>query len=290
MTAIVRPSRPDDLAAIFDLAKLTGGGFTNLPADRGALAYVTNREIPAMPASMPGGRLLQITLAPATDPLSAITSEVIHLLPSATYAGMALAQAVANGDPPAVSLRCGDTAFDRAARAGFQHAMRNAPTPIALTLDSARDHAAPPFGCSAKGPNAGGTYLLDDINQSDPTSAAGLVTPAMASRDYPHSGKRFAKAFKDFHAREPDRFAIYGYEAAGLALNAITDAGETGDAVTRVATLKAALALRNRFGPVGHYDVLPNGQTTLYMFGIRSWPPDIKAEEEESRTIEVDRG
>jgi len=33
----VRPARADDFQAIYEMAKLTGGGFTNLPADKGAL-------------------------------------------------------------------------------------------------------------------------------------------------------------------------------------------------------------------------------------------------------------
>lgn len=33
----VRPARADDFAAIYEMAKLTGGGFTNLPADRAAI-------------------------------------------------------------------------------------------------------------------------------------------------------------------------------------------------------------------------------------------------------------
>ncbi|MAN58202.1 MAG: arginine N-succinyltransferase, partial [Paracoccus sp.] len=37
MTHIIRPSRPDDLEALYEMAKLTGGGFTNLPPDRAAL-------------------------------------------------------------------------------------------------------------------------------------------------------------------------------------------------------------------------------------------------------------
>lgn len=37
MTFRVRPARPDDFAAIYEMAKLTGGGFTNLPPDRGTL-------------------------------------------------------------------------------------------------------------------------------------------------------------------------------------------------------------------------------------------------------------
>jgi arginine N-succinyltransferase len=33
----VRPARAEDFQAIYEMAKLTGGGFTNLPADKGAL-------------------------------------------------------------------------------------------------------------------------------------------------------------------------------------------------------------------------------------------------------------
>jgi arginine N-succinyltransferase len=33
----VRPARDDDLPSLYEMAKLTGGGFTNLPADRAAL-------------------------------------------------------------------------------------------------------------------------------------------------------------------------------------------------------------------------------------------------------------
>ena len=38
MTWHVRPARAGDLDALYDLARLTGGGFTNLPPDRAALA------------------------------------------------------------------------------------------------------------------------------------------------------------------------------------------------------------------------------------------------------------
>lgn len=37
MTFRVRPARPDDYAAIYKMAKLTGGGFTNLPPDKATL-------------------------------------------------------------------------------------------------------------------------------------------------------------------------------------------------------------------------------------------------------------
>ena len=37
MSFRVRPARNEDFQAIYEMAKLTGGGFTNLPADKGAL-------------------------------------------------------------------------------------------------------------------------------------------------------------------------------------------------------------------------------------------------------------
>jgi len=37
MSFRVRPANPDDFEAIYEMAKLTGGGFTNLPADKGTL-------------------------------------------------------------------------------------------------------------------------------------------------------------------------------------------------------------------------------------------------------------
>jgi arginine N-succinyltransferase len=37
MTFRIRAARPSDLRALYDLAKLTGGGFTNLPADKATL-------------------------------------------------------------------------------------------------------------------------------------------------------------------------------------------------------------------------------------------------------------
>jgi arginine N-succinyltransferase len=37
MSFRVRPARPDDFKAIYEMAKLTGGGFTNLPPDRATL-------------------------------------------------------------------------------------------------------------------------------------------------------------------------------------------------------------------------------------------------------------
>ncbi len=44
MSFRVRPAKPDDFDAIYEMSKLTGGGFTNLPPDRGTLVAKLNRS------------------------------------------------------------------------------------------------------------------------------------------------------------------------------------------------------------------------------------------------------
>ena len=44
MSFRVRPARNEDFQAIYEMAKLTGGGFTNLPADKGALVAKLSRS------------------------------------------------------------------------------------------------------------------------------------------------------------------------------------------------------------------------------------------------------
>lgn len=47
MSFVVRPSRPSDIDALYEMAKLTGGGFTNLPPDRPALSAKLARSAAA---------------------------------------------------------------------------------------------------------------------------------------------------------------------------------------------------------------------------------------------------
>ena len=47
MSFVIRAARPEDLQHLYEMAKLTGGGFTNLPPDRGALAAKLERSAEA---------------------------------------------------------------------------------------------------------------------------------------------------------------------------------------------------------------------------------------------------
>ncbi len=99
-----------------------------------------------------------------------------------------------------------------------------------------------------------------------------LVTPALAYDDLPPAGRRFYDNFKAEYGRYPDRWAIFAFEAAGLTLQAIKDAAQNGGEVTRDTVREAAFKIKDRFGPVGHYDVPLSGQTTLFTVAARKLP------------------
>ena len=44
MSFVMRPARDEDLQPLYEMAKLTGGGFTNLPADKAALKAKIERS------------------------------------------------------------------------------------------------------------------------------------------------------------------------------------------------------------------------------------------------------
>jgi branched-chain amino acid transport system substrate-binding protein len=94
------------------------------------------------------------------------------------------------------------------------------------------------------------------------------VTVATLSPDeYPPEGKKF---FDDFTAtygeKNPDPYAIYGYEAAQLALDAIKRSG-TGE---KADILKAIFATKDRSSVLGTYSIDENGDTTLTDYGVYS--------------------
>jgi branched-chain amino acid transport system substrate-binding protein len=94
------------------------------------------------------------------------------------------------------------------------------------------------------------------------------VTVATLSPDqYPPEGKKF---FDDFTAKygekNPDPYAIYGYEAANLALDAIKRANSS----DRAEILKAIFATKDRSSVLGTYSIDQNGDTTLTDYGVYS--------------------
>jgi branched-chain amino acid transport system substrate-binding protein len=95
-----------------------------------------------------------------------------------------------------------------------------------------------------------------------------LVTiPGVAPEEYPPAGKEFLKAYAaKFGEKNPDRYAVYGYESMSLLLDAIKRAGDAGN--DRAAVVKQLLSTKDRDGVFGKYSIDPNGDITLTPYGI----------------------
>ena len=82
---------------------------------------------------------------------------------------------------------------------------------------------------------------------------------------YPESGQAFFDAFRAKHDEpNPNPYAIYGYEAMRLALDAIERSG-TGE---RADVLAALFEAKDRESVLGTYSIDENGDTTLTDYGV----------------------
>ena len=77
--ARIRPARADDLEPLYEMAKLAGNGFTNLPADRAALAAKLSRSEAALAheADAPGDFLFLLMLEEADTGRLAGTAQIM---------------------------------------------------------------------------------------------------------------------------------------------------------------------------------------------------------------------
>ena len=92
------------------------------------------------------------------------------------------------------------------------------------------------------------------------------VTVATLSPDqYPPEGQEFFDAFREKHDEpNPNPYAIYGYEAMRLALDAIQRSG-TGE---KADILAALFDTADRESVLGTYSIDENGDTTLTDYGV----------------------
>jgi branched-chain amino acid transport system substrate-binding protein len=92
------------------------------------------------------------------------------------------------------------------------------------------------------------------------------VTVATLSPDeYPPEGQEFFKQYTEkYGEKNPDPYAIYGYEAMRLALDAIQRSG-TGK---KEDIVKALFDTKDRQSVLGTYSIDKNGDTTLTDYGV----------------------
>lgn len=92
-----------------------------------------------------------------------------------------------------------------------------------------------------------------------------VTVATLAPDDYPPAGQEFFGEFEETYGEaNPDPYAIYGFEAMSLALDAIERAG-SGD---KDAVLEAIFATKDRESVLGTYSIDENGDTTLTDYGL----------------------
>ena len=101
----------------------------------------------------------------------------------------------------------------------------------------------------------------------DVASRVLITIPGVAPEEYPPAGKEFLKAYEaEYGEKNPDRYAVYGYESMSLLLDAIKRAGENGG--DRAAVVDQLLATKDREGVFGTYSIDENGDITLTPYGV----------------------
>jgi branched-chain amino acid transport system substrate-binding protein len=92
-----------------------------------------------------------------------------------------------------------------------------------------------------------------------------ITNPTLDPKLYPASGQEFFKTYKAKYGAEPEAYAIYGYEAMGVLLEAIKNAGAKGN--DRQAVIDAFFKIKDRESVLGTYSIDENGDTTLSDYG-----------------------
>jgi len=93
-----------------------------------------------------------------------------------------------------------------------------------------------------------------------------VTAPTLGPEHYGPLGKQFFADYRNAYGdRSPEPYAIYGYEAMRLVLDAIARAGARGN--DRGAVLKQLMLTRDRKSVLGTYSIDRNGDTTLTDYG-----------------------
>ena len=97
-------------------------------------------------------------------------------------------------------------------------------------------------------------------------SSTYLTTPALALDLYPPSAKRVLDAYKRHFGGQPEAYALYGYEAMSVALEAIRRSGSRGN--DRQEVINHFFATANRDSVLGRYSMRDDGEPTFTRYGV----------------------
>jgi branched-chain amino acid transport system substrate-binding protein len=115
----------------------------------------------------------------------------------------------------------------------------------------------------------GSSTMVNESFTSQIGSAAGstyLTTPVLAMHEYPPAAARVLSAYRRHFGSEPGPYALYGYEAMSVVLDAIRRAGSRGN--DRQTVIDRFFAVKNRDSVLGRYSIEADGETTLSRYGV----------------------
>jgi branched-chain amino acid transport system substrate-binding protein len=92
-----------------------------------------------------------------------------------------------------------------------------------------------------------------------------ITNPTLDPKLYPPAAQEFFKEFESQHGKQPEPYAIYGYEAMNLLIQAIKGAGDKGS--DRASVVEQLFQIKGRDSVLGKYDIDENGDTTLSDYG-----------------------
>jgi branched-chain amino acid transport system substrate-binding protein len=100
----------------------------------------------------------------------------------------------------------------------------------------------------------------------DEGSAARTTLTSIAPADGPRA-RAFVRAYTKRYGREPESYAVYGYEAMKAVLDAVADSGNHGNRRPEVA--RAFFALRERDTALGRWSVSRSGDVSLARYAVQ---------------------
>jgi branched-chain amino acid transport system substrate-binding protein len=94
-----------------------------------------------------------------------------------------------------------------------------------------------------------------------------ITVATLDPAEYPPEGRKFFKDFsKEYGVENPDVYAIYGYEAMSLVLDACEKLGP--DCADQQAMIDELYNTKGRKSVLGTYDIDENGDTTISDYGV----------------------
>jgi branched-chain amino acid transport system substrate-binding protein len=93
-----------------------------------------------------------------------------------------------------------------------------------------------------------------------------ITTPVLPTSLYPPAAQRVLHDYRQQFGAEAGPYALYGYEAMTVVLDAIRNSGARGN--DRQTVIGRFFATRNRDSVLGRYSIEANGETTLSHYGV----------------------